>query len=58
MADWVKNDPRFTANEVVKKTMPSSLPGFEGLRASNILVLMIRSNLSTNLSMFPFSDHQ
>lgn len=51
-ADAIKNDPRFTAKEVVEKTMASSLPGFEGLRAPETLILMIRNNLSTNLGMF------
>lgn len=53
LADWAKNDPRFSAKEVVEKTMASSLPGFEGLQAPNLLITMIRSNLSTNLSKFP-----
>ncbi|KAM4055323.1 cytochrome p450 [Hirsutella rhossiliensis] len=51
-ADAVKNDPRFTAKEVVEKTMGSSLPGFEGLRAPDVLIMMIRNNLSTNLGKF------
>jgi hypothetical protein len=51
MAEFVKSDPRFSADEVVKKSMASTLPGFEGLRATDSLTLMIRSKLSTSLSM-------
>lgn len=50
MADWVKTDPRFNAVDVVKQSMASDLPGFEGLRAPHALTNLIRTNLSTNLS--------
>ncbi|KAK3951302.1 cytochrome P450 [Pseudoneurospora amorphoporcata] len=49
MAEHVKSDPRFSADEVVKKSMASTLPGFEGLRATDALTTMIRTKLSTNL---------
>lgn len=52
MADWVKTDPRFNAVDVVKQSMASDLPGFEGLRAPHALTNLIRTNLSTNLSEF------
>ena len=52
MAEHVKSDPRFSADEVVKKSMASTLPGFEGLRATDALTTMIRTKLSTNLGMF------
>jgi len=50
MADRVKTDPRFNAVDVVKQSMASDLPGFEGLRAPHALTNLIRTNLSTNLS--------
>ncbi|KAK3986097.1 cytochrome P450 [Cladorrhinum sp. PSN332] len=52
MAEHVKSDPRFSADEVVKKSMASTLPGFEGLRATDALTTMIRTKLSTNLGKF------
>jgi hypothetical protein len=52
MADWVKTDPRFNAVDVVKQSMASDLPGFEGLRAPHALTNLIRTNLSTNLSQY------
>lgn len=56
MADWVKTDPRFNAVDVVKQSMASDLPGFEGLRAPHALTNLIRTNLSTNLSKSPSMD--
>ncbi|KAI1374309.1 cytochrome P450 [Hypoxylon crocopeplum] len=58
LADPIKNDPRFTASEVVRKTMAGSLPGFEGLSpviehgVPNIFIQMIRTKLTTNLGSF------
>lgn len=52
VAEHAKSDPRFSADEVVKKSMASTLPGFECLRATDALTTMIRTKLSTNLGRF------
>lgn len=57
MADWVKTDPRFNAVDVVMQSMVSDLPGFEGLRAPHALKILIRTNLSTNLSKCIYECH-